>query len=279
MGAFLLAGNLKTSTSAGAFSFNSTFEDLAEETSAKGELIGLIAAVVIMLVVFRAVVASVLPILLALGAVFTAVGIVAGISLVYEVNTFTVIVLTMVGLAVGIDYSLFIVQRFREERDRGSKKLDAITVAGSTASRTVLFSGFAVAIALAGMLIMPDPLFKSFGIGAIVVVVTAVAAALTLLPAAAITRAVTAHPVVSVVATSALPIAATLPLLTIALGTDGVGIFPEDSSPRRAFEVINEQFTDGILTAEVVIVDEGCARAPPPAPSGRRAPGEQSRSA
>ncbi len=274
-------------TSAGAFSFSSTFDELAEETFAKGELIGLIAAVVIMLVVFGAVVASALPILLALGAVFTAVGIVAGISQLYEVNLFTVIVLTMVGLAVGIDYSLFIVQRFREERDRGFEKLDAIAVAGSTASRTVLFSGFAVAIALAGMLIMPDPLFKSFGIGAIVVVITAVAGALTLLPAllrllgdrvnwltlpvigrrgspdsttgfwATITRAVTAHPVVSVLATSALLIAATLPLLTIELGTNGAGIFPEDSSPRHAFEVINERFDDGVLTAKVVIVDEG----------------------
>ena len=82
-------------TSVGSFSFWTTFEELAEETLAKGELIGLVAAAIIMLVVFGAVVASGLPILLALGAVFTAVGAVAGISLVYEVNTFTVIVLTM----------------------------------------------------------------------------------------------------------------------------------------------------------------------------------------
>jgi len=274
-------------TSVGSFSFNSTFNELAEETFAKGEMIGLAVAIVILLVVFGAVVASALPILLALGAVFTGVGIVAGISLGYEVNTFTVIVLTMVGLAVGIDYSLFIVQRFREERDRGYAKLDAIEIAGSTASRTVLFSGFAVAIALAGMLIMPDRLFKSFGIGAIVVVITAVTGALTLLPAvlgllgdrvnwltlpvvgkrgnpdsttgfwAAITRVVTAHPVVSVVLTSALLIVATLPLFTIELGTNGVAILPEESSPRHAFEVINEEFSDGVLTAEVVIVDEG----------------------
>ena len=110
-------------------------------------------------------------------------GIIAIISQINELNTFTVIVTTMVGLAVGIDYSLLIVQRFREERDRGLERYDAISRAGATASRTVLFSGVAVAIALAGMLIMPDILFKSFGIGTMVVVVTAVAAELTLLPA------------------------------------------------------------------------------------------------
>ncbi len=274
-------------TSAGDFSFNSTFEDLAEETFAKDELIGLAAAVIILLIVFDAAISAALPILLALAAVFSAVGVVTAISFGYGVSTFTVIVLTMVGLALGIDYSLFIVQRFREERDRGFEKLDAITVTGSTASRTVLFSGFAVAVALAGMLIMPDRLFKSFGIGAVVVAITAVAGALTLLPAllgllgdrvnwltlpvvgrrsapdsttgfwATITRVVTAHPVVSVVATSVLLIAATLPLLSIELGTNGVGILPEDSSPRHAFEVINESFSGGVLTAEVVIVDEG----------------------
>ena len=169
------------------------------------------------------------------------IGIIAIISMVQELNEFTVIVTTMVGLAVGIDYTLFIVQRFREERDRGLERYDAITVAGATASRTVLFSGVAVAIALAGMLIMPDILFKSFGIGTMVVVVTAVAAALTLLPAllgllgdrinwlpipflsrrrspeggggfwGKITGIVTKHPAISVVVTAALLIAPTAP--------------------------------------------------------------------
>jgi RND superfamily putative drug exporter len=270
-------------TSVGEFSVSTVFNELAEETFAQGEVVGIAAAVVIMLLVFGAAVAATLPILLALAAVFTAVGIVAMISLGYEVNTFTVIVLTMVGLAVGIDYSLFIVQRFREERDRGFEKLDAIGIAGATASRTVLFSGLAVAIALAGMLIMPDRLFKSFGIGAIVVVITAVAGALTLLPAllgllgdrvnwltlpivgrrrppessagfwGAVTGAVTAHPVISVVATSAVLLAATAPLLTIELGNNGVGILPKESSPRHAFELINEVFSGGVLTAEIAI--------------------------
>ena len=170
-------------TTIGNMSVERLFGEMAEETFQKGEMIGVIAALFIMLAVFGAVVAALIPILMAIVAVLTAVGIIAVITMARELNEFTVIVTTMVGLAVGIDYTLFIVQRFRDERDRGLERYDAIVMAGSTASRTVLFSGFAVAIALAGMLIMPDVLFKSFGIGTMVVVVTAVAAALTLLPA------------------------------------------------------------------------------------------------
>jgi RND superfamily putative drug exporter len=277
-------------TSVGAISVTATFDELAEETFSRGEMIGLVAAAIITLLVFGAVVASALPIVLALGAVFTAVGVVAAISLGYEVNTFTVIVVTMIGLAVGIDYSLFIVQRFREERDLGFAKLDAIALAGSTASRTVLFSGFAVAIALAGMLIMPDPLFRSFGIGAIVVVATAVAGALTLLPAVlgllgdrvnrltlpfvgrrhssagargfwvAVTRAVMARPAISAMLACGVLMVATIPLLGIELGSNGIGVLPADSAPRLAFETINEEFNDGVLTAEVVIVDRDLAQ-------------------
>ena len=152
-------------TTIGNMSVERLFGEMAEETFQKGELIGIATALVIMLAVFGAVVAALIPVLLAIVAVLTAVGIIAIISMAWELNEFTVIVTTMVGLAVGIDYSLLIVQRFREERDRGLERYDAISRAGATASRTVLFSGIAVAIALAGMLIMPDMLFKSFGIG------------------------------------------------------------------------------------------------------------------
>ena len=170
-------------TTIGSLSVERLFGEMVDETFARGELIGISAALVIMLGVFGAVVAALIPLLLAIVAIFAAVGLIAAISMIWELSEFTLIVTTMVGLAVGIDYTLLIVQRFREERDRGLERYDVISMAGATASRTVLFSGVAVAIALAGMLIMPDVLFKSFGVGTMVVVVTAVSAALTLLPA------------------------------------------------------------------------------------------------
>ena len=271
-------------TTIGNMSVERLFGEMADETFQKGEMIGIITALVIMLAVFGAVVAALIPILVAIVAIFTAVGIIAIISQIRELNEFTVIVTTMVGLAVGIDYTLLIVQRFREERDRGLERYDAITMAGSTASRTVLFSGFAVAIALAGMLIMPDILFKSFGIGTMVVVVTAVAAALTLLPAllgllgdrvnwltlpiigrrrspgsgggfwGAVTGAVTAHPAISVVVTGALLIALAAPVTTLELGSGGISMLPDDTDERHAFDVIISEFDDGIITADIVVL-------------------------
>ena len=200
-----------------------------------------------------------------------------------EMSNFVVFIITMIGLAVGIDYSLFIVQRFREERGHGREKIDAIAIAGATASRTVFFSGMAVAIALAGMLIMPDATFRSFAVGAILVVTATVLAAMTLLPAVLgllgdrvnwltlpfigrrgqtgsdgglwdwITRVVTARPVVSVVVTGGLLLAAAIPVLGINLGSVGISSLPEDSDMRHAFDVINKEFSAGVLTADIVI--------------------------
>ena len=91
--------------------------------------------------------------------------------------------LTFMGLAVGIDYCLFIVSRFREERARGPDVEAHRTSAGMTAGRAVMFSGLTVVLALVGMLIVPTQIFISLAVGAIVVVLVTMVAALTLLPA------------------------------------------------------------------------------------------------
>ena len=89
----------------------------------------------------------------------------------------------MMDLAVGIDYSLFILSRYREERDRGLEKQQAIEASAGSAGRAVVFSGMTVVLALLGMLIIPENTFKAFGIGAIIVVFVAVITGITLLPA------------------------------------------------------------------------------------------------
>ena len=91
--------------------------------------------------------------------------------------------LTGMGLALGIDYSLFIVSRYREERAGGAAEDRAIALAGATASRAVLFSGSIFVVALLGLLIVPTSIMRSLAAGAIVVGVVSVTAALTLLPA------------------------------------------------------------------------------------------------
>ena len=98
-------------------------------------------------------------------------------------SVFAANIITMMGLAVGIDYTLFIVSRYREERGRGLAKADAIAAAGATAGRAVFFSGLTVMIAMVGMTVVPMDITISLGLGVILVVFTTLIAALTLLPA------------------------------------------------------------------------------------------------
>ena len=124
-----------------------------------------------------------IPILLAIVAVFTTVGLVGVVGQVMELNEFVPNIVTMMGLAVGIDYSLFVLSRYREERQKGYDKHESIAIAGATANRAVLFSGGTVVLALTGMLLLPEKFFQAFGAGAIMVVFVAVITCLTLLPA------------------------------------------------------------------------------------------------
>jgi RND superfamily putative drug exporter len=144
---------------------------------------GIGVALVVLVVVFGAFVAAVVPIVLALFAIAVALGLVALIGQVFTFNLFVENMVTMIGLAVGIDYSLFIVSRYREERRKGFPKLEAIAAAGGTANRAVFFSGLTVVLALLGMFIIPVSIFRALAGGAILVTLAALAASMTLLPA------------------------------------------------------------------------------------------------
>jgi RND superfamily putative drug exporter len=134
---------------------------------------------VILLAVFGTVVAALVPLVLAIFAIIVALALAALIGQISPLSFFVVNMLTFMGLAVGIDYSLFIVSRYREERRGGCEPLEAVEVSGMTASRAVLFSGMTVVLALVGMLIVPTKIFVSLAAGAILAVLVAVAAALT----------------------------------------------------------------------------------------------------
>ncbi|MGH2557788.1 MAG: MMPL family transporter [Thermomicrobiales bacterium] len=156
---------------------------LLDEDLVQAEMFGLPAALIVLVVVFGALVAAGLPIALALISIGIAIGLTAAIGSVTDMSIYAINMITMIGLAVGIDYALFIVERYREERRHGRAKLDAIAVAGGTASKAVLFSGMTVVLALTGMFMLPTTLFRGLGAGAILVVIVAVAASLTLVPA------------------------------------------------------------------------------------------------
>ncbi len=159
------------------------FTEAAESDLQRAEFRALPIALLILVLVFGALVAAIAPMILAFVAIAVAVALVAVVGQVFEFSFFVVNMITMMGLAVGIDYSLFVVSRFREERTRGRAVPGAIAVAGGTAGRAVLFSGLTVIIALLGLLFVPQTIFQSLASGAIFVVLAAVAASLTLLPA------------------------------------------------------------------------------------------------
>lgn len=167
----------------GNASINTAFSELAEQDLLVGESIGIGVALIILALVFGAVIAGLVPLVLAIVAVFTAIGLTGIVGQFVELNEFVPNIITMMGLAVGIDYSLFVLSRYREERDNGLDKIDAITKAGATASRAVFFSGGTVVLALTGMLLIPERTFIAFGVGSILVVFVAVLTCLTLLPA------------------------------------------------------------------------------------------------
>jgi RND superfamily putative drug exporter len=146
-------------------------------------MVGVVAAIIVLLVVFGSLIAGVTPIVMGILAIGTALGVVGLLGGVWRFSFFVPQLISMMGLAVGIDYSLFIVSRYREERARGRDNLEAIGRSGATANRAVFFSGVTVVLALAGMLLVPTTIFRGLAGGAIIVVLISIALSMTMLPA------------------------------------------------------------------------------------------------
>jgi uncharacterized membrane protein YdfJ with MMPL/SSD domain len=159
------------------------FKKISEEDFKKGDFIGIVVAIIVLLIVFGSLLAGVTPIIMGLFAIFTALGLVGLIGTFWRFSFFVPNLISMMGLAVGIDYSLFIVSRYREERARGRDNLEAIGRSGATANRAVFFSGMTVVLALAGMMLVPTTIFRGLAGGAILVVLISIALSMSLLPA------------------------------------------------------------------------------------------------
>ena len=168
----------------GDHTVSNDFSTLATSDLRHGELeFGLPIAIVVLLLVFGAVVAGLMPVLMALLSIVVGLGLATLIGEAFHLSNFIVNMMTAMGLALGIDYSLFIISRFREERARGLDKEAAIQRTAATANRAVLFSGTTFVIALFGMFLVPTNVLRSLAAGAVIVGLVSVAAALTLLPA------------------------------------------------------------------------------------------------
>jgi putative drug exporter of the RND superfamily len=148
--------------------------------SAEG--ISLPVTLALMLLAFGALIAAGIPVLLAMSSVVATIGIYAPISHILPSEPAVSSMIVLIGMAVGVDYSLFYMKRAREERDRGRSKLDAVEIAAATSGHSVVVSGLAVIVSMAGLYLIGDVTFNSLATGAILVVAIAVLGSITVLP-------------------------------------------------------------------------------------------------
>ncbi|WP_127507514.1 MMPL family transporter [Actinoplanes solisilvae] len=149
----------------------------------RAELLSLPVTLAILIVVFGALIAAGVPLLLALSSVIAAMGLSTLASHLVPSTDVTSSVILLIGMAVGVDYSLFYVRREREERKKGRGHVDAVEIAAETSGHAVVVSGTAVVIAMAGLFLAGDTTFSSLAVGSILVVTVAVLGSLTVLPA------------------------------------------------------------------------------------------------
>jgi RND superfamily putative drug exporter len=251
------------------------------------ELLGLLMALIVLLIVFRTFVATSIPLALAITAVMTAfllLFILAGLT---KINTITPLLVSMIGLGVGIDYSLFIVTRFRQLLHEGLAPADAAAEAGASAGRAVLFAGLTVAISVTGLAFFGMDFVTKLGIGSALGVLTTVLIANSLLIAVLRLlghkidrlkvpflrphddseaarekslmgrwgRFVTAHakPLFVVLLLVGLGLAATSGL--VRLGASDQGTAPKEQTARRAYDLLAEGFGPGFNGPIPIVVD------------------------
>jgi len=287
-----LNGNGFQVLTVGDVSTNHEFTAISEDDLAKAETVVLPITILILIVVFGALVAAAVPLVLSVFAIVVALGLTALVGRTMDLSLYVENMIFMIGFAVGIDYALFIISRYREERSHGIEKIDAITASGRTASKAVLFSGLTVVVALSGMLLMPSTIFHSLGIGAVLVVISAVAAMLTLVPAllsllgdhinwprrikydtvavasadrfdeesirsgfwGTLTHVILRRPAIAATLATILLVALAIPFFQLNRGMSGVDTLPK-SNVKTAYQILNDQFSAGRLAPYEIVVD------------------------
>src|SRR3954471_15166627 len=274
----------------GAASAGKAINTVIGEDLAKAGKLSLPVTLVILIVTFATLVAAGLPLLIGITAVMAALGLVTIASRLLPVDQNLPAVVLLIGLAVGVDYSLFYLRREREERAAGRSERSALERAAATSGRAVLISGVTVMVAMAGMLISGDKSFISFAEGAIAVVAIAMFASLTVLPAmlswlgdrvekgripiigrrrrpagqshiwAAITGRVMRHPGWSIVLAGGLLVALAIPALNLRIVTSGIDQLPQDLAIIKTYDKVRAVFPTEGVTATVVVEGDNVRR-------------------
>jgi len=237
----------------------------------------------ILLIAFGALVAAGVPLLLGLTAVIATIGLIGPISHIGSgVDESINEVVLLIGLAVGVDYSMFYLRREREEREAGRSEGAALAAAAATSGRAVMVSGFTVMIAMAGMYLAGASTFQSFATGTILVVAVAVIGSLTVLPAilawlgdrvekgrvpfvrkrwtvgeggiwSRILNPALRHPIVSVVLAAGFLVFLAIPAFSLHTATPGVETLPQDLGVIKTYNRIQAAFPGGPIPAQVVV--------------------------
>ena len=271
----------------GDLSGEEAYGAIAEEDLSKAETVGLPVALLVLVVVFGALIAPAIPLLLGIVSIFVAVGLTAIVSQFVTINDVVTVMITMIGLAVGIDYALFMVERYREERRLGLPKQEAIEFASATAGKAILFSGGTVILALMGMFLIPVTVFHSLASGAILAVLVAVLATQTFVPAilsllgdkvnfprrtrvgsekrdlghvaykgfwGRVTKITMAHPVAALAIAVTILIAAALPAVSLKTGQPGIETLPP-TDVKSGYTILSQQFYEGVISPVEIVVD------------------------
>ena len=257
-------------------------DDKFNQDLERAGLLSLPVTIVILVVAFGALVAAGIPLLLALSAVMATMGLLAIPSQVWPVDENISAIVLLIGLAVGVDYSMFYLKREREERAAGKSESAALEAAAATSGRSVLISGLTVMTAMAGMFLTGDKTFGSFAMATILVVAIAVLGSLTVLPALLswlgdrvnkvrvpflhrlqrpeggrawgwILDRVLAHPLVSVVGATAVLVALALPALGMKTVVPGAEALPQDLPAVQTYNRLQAAFPGGQDPATVVV--------------------------
>ena len=266
----------------GEASIEKALNDTQGEDFKRAETLSLPITLLILVVAFGAIVAAGIPVILALSAVAGTLGIVNLVSHVVPIDDNVSSVLLLIGLAVGVDYSLFYLRREREERAKGRSPREALDIAAATSGRAVLVSGFTVMIAMAGMYLAGDTTFISFGTGTILVVAVAMIGSLTVLPAilaalgdrvekgrvpglrrlkgdgesrvwGVIVDRVMTRPKIAVALSAGLLVAMTLPVLGMKTELPGYETFSRDIPEVQTYDRIQAAFPGGPAPSEIVV--------------------------
>ena len=267
----------------GAGSSTKAGNKLVSDDFQKAEMTELPITLIILVLAFGALVAAGLPMLLGLTAVAAALGLTDLLSHLLPVDQAIASVILCIGLAVGIDYSLFYVRRAREERAHGRSPAAALQAAAATSGRAVLISGFTVMIAMAGMFLMGNQTFTSFGMGTVVVVAIALVGSLTVLPAvlsrlgdrvdrgripgldrlrakpgesrfwAPIVGGVLRRPILCGGAALALLVALAIPAFSLHTVGQGMQALPPNLPVMKVYQRVQREFPGGAVPETVVI--------------------------